>query len=153
MRAFLFVVSIMPVAAKRRCLHPGCRVLVSPSEGGRCAEHRRVVERVHDDRRGSSSERGYNHRWQKARATYLRSHPLCVMCQAQGRLTPATVVDHIIPHRGDQTLFWATDTNWQSLCATCHSKHKQAIEAADRAAGGSGLARLGAGVWCQGEGG
>ena len=66
----------------------------------------------------------YNATWRKARATYLRNHPLCVMCD---RPTPATVVDHIIPHKGDQALFWNTD-NWQSLCKTHHDATKQRSE-------------------------
>lgn len=33
----------------------------------------------------------------------------------------ATEVDHIIPHRGDQQLFWDTN-NWQGLCKPCHSR-------------------------------
>lgn len=70
----------------------------------------------------TSAQRGYNHRWQKARATYLRAHPLCVMCT---RAVPATVVDHKIPHEGDQALFWDTN-NWQSLCKFHHDSTKQA---------------------------
>ena len=34
-----------------------------------------------------------------------------------GMLTPATVVDHVIPHRGDQKLFWDED-NWQAVSYT-----------------------------------
>jgi 5-methylcytosine-specific restriction protein A len=30
------------------------------------------------------------------------------------------VVDHIIPHRGDQALFW-DEENWQPLCLVCHN--------------------------------
>jgi predicted kinase len=40
---------------------------------------------------------------------------------------PASVVDHIIPHRGDQAKFWDS-ANWQSLCTRCHSSRKQAME-------------------------
>jgi len=40
---------------------------------------------------------------------------------------PATVVDHRIPHRGDKRLFWDRN-NWEPLCASCHSGHKQARE-------------------------
>ncbi|MEG0049160.1 MAG: HNH endonuclease signature motif containing protein [Clostridia bacterium] len=36
-----------------------------------------------------------------------------------GRLTFATVVDHIVPHRGDGELFWHKE-NWQPLCKDCH---------------------------------
>lgn len=54
-------------------------------------------------------------------------HPLCCMCAQQGKVTPATVVDHIIPHKGDAELFWAHD-NWQPICKPCHDQHKQRAE-------------------------
>ena len=73
----------------------------------------------------SAAERGYDHRWRKARRLFLMANPLCVICQAQGRVTPANTVDHIIPHRGDQTLFWDSQGNWQALCASCHSRKTQ----------------------------
>lgn len=44
---------------------------------------------------------------------------MCVHCRAVGKRTAANVVDHIIPHRGDQDKFWDYD-NWQALCKTCH---------------------------------
>ena len=60
-----------------------------------------------DDRmRGGASTRRYDARWREARALFLKQHPLCAFCQAEGKIVPATVVDHIIPHRGDQRLFW-----------------------------------------------
>ena len=46
---------------------------------------------------------------------------LCVSCQAEGKLTAATVVDHIIPHRGDMKLFW-DESNWQPLCKEHHDQ-------------------------------
>jgi 5-methylcytosine-specific restriction endonuclease McrA len=49
------------------------------------------------------------------------------MCAHHGSLTPASVVDHIVPHKGDQRLFWSHD-NWQSLCKSCHDSHKQRQE-------------------------
>ena len=33
----------------------------------------------------------------------------------------AREVDHIEPHKGDDTLFWDQD-NWQPLCKPCHSR-------------------------------
>lgn len=79
-----------------------------------------------DDKR-SSTERGYDSRWQKARTGYLRNHPLCAMCTAEGRVERATVVDHIVPHKGDMKLFWQSE-NWQPLCASHHSSDKQILE-------------------------
>lgn len=76
-----------------------------------------------------STARGYGYQWQQARARHLRGQPLCVMCLAAGRVEPATVVDHITPHRGDQSLFW-NEANWQSLCDHHHSSDKQRDESA-----------------------
>ena len=52
---------------------------------------------------------------------FLQAHPLCAECLRNGRYTAATVVDHIIPHRGDMSLFW-DERNWQSLCERCHDE-------------------------------
>lgn len=73
--------------------------------------------------RPSARERGYDSKWQQAREAFLKAHPTCVMC---GK--PASVVDHIIAHRGDKKLFW-NRANWQPLCTSCHSGHKQSMEA------------------------
>lgn len=57
----------------------------------------------------------YNsHRWRTAKAEFLRRYPCCVVCGSS-----ATVVDHVIPHRGDESLFW-DESNWQPLCAAHH---------------------------------
>lgn len=79
--------------------------------------------------RRTASERGYTSAWHKARTSYLKQHPLCVMCAKAGRTRAANVVDHIEPHKGDQTLFWS-QANWQSLCGRCHNSTKQAQERA-----------------------
>lgn len=65
----------------------------------------------------------YNHRWRKARRVFLSEKPLCAMCQDLDIVTPAVVVDHITPHRGDEELFW-DEKNWQGLCLVCHDRHK-----------------------------
>lgn len=58
-----------------------------------------------------TKEKGYDSRWRKARDRFLMAHPLCAKCLENGRLERATVVDHIVPHRGDQRLFW-DESNW-----------------------------------------
>jgi 5-methylcytosine-specific restriction protein A len=103
----------MPLSAPHPCGAPGCPALVRGR--ARCAEHERKRERE----RGTSTERGYDARWRRARLAYLRQHPLCVLCAP--RVVPATVVDHRQPHRGDERLFWAED-NWQPLCKSCHDR-------------------------------
>ena len=58
--------------------------------------------------------------WRRLRSNYLIEHPFCEECHRQGRLTRATVVDHVIPIRmGGPTL---DESNLQSLCSSCHSR-------------------------------
>ena len=104
----------MPRKSKCPCRHPGCPHLV---EAGQlyCSEHAKLHERP------SSAKRGYNNKWRRVRAAYLRKHPMCVKCMAEGRFTPATVVDHITPHRGNPVLMW-DENNYQALCKPCHDK-------------------------------
>jgi 5-methylcytosine-specific restriction protein A len=65
--------------------------------------------------------------WRKGRLIFLAQHPLCERCKAKGRITAATVVNHIKPHKGDITLFFAW-SNWQSLCKSCHDGPTQKFE-------------------------
>lgn len=106
----------MPYKAKKLCRHPGCPNLI---ESGKtyCEEHSREYER----KRGNSAQRGYDHRWRKARKMFLKEHPLCVMCEKEGKTTPATEVHHVIPFKGDMSLFW-DESNWVALCKRCHSR-------------------------------
>lgn len=90
-------------------------------ERAQAQERNREREREYDARRGSAASRGYDADWRLARAGFLAEHPLCEECRKRGKLTAATVVDHIKPHRGDKALFW-NSRNWQSLCATCHGR-------------------------------
>jgi 5-methylcytosine-specific restriction protein A len=95
----------------------GCPELIR--DGRYCERHKKETAKQIDDRRGTAVSRGYDGRWQKARHSYLLHHPLCVTCQAEGRIKAANVVDHIIPHKGDKQVFWDI-SNWQSLCKQCH---------------------------------
>lgn len=107
----------MPYKPSVPCKHPRCSELVPYGSGPYCDKHKPL----HKNDRESAGKRGYGSKWQKARVRYLHSHPLCVACQKEGRLTKATVVDHIVPHRRDQKLFWNSE-NWQPLCKPCHDK-------------------------------
>ena len=76
--------------------------------------------------------RHYNSaRWRRLRLMQLQAQPLCQMCLDAGRVTVATVVDHVTPHKGDEALFYAP-ANLQSLCDAipfrCHSRVKQGEE-------------------------
>ena len=84
-----------------------------------CPFHKQQQQREIDERRPSSSQRGYNARWNRERAVFLREHPYCIKCAAEGHTVKATDVDHIIPHRGNPDLMWNQD-NWQPLCKRHH---------------------------------
>lgn len=112
----------MPNKPKHPCKHPGCNILIS--SGAYCPEHtqKRETRRIEGNRktRISTTKRGYDYKWQQESKAYLASHPWCAECERQGRRTPATEVDHRIPHKGNRKLFW-NQANWQSLCHKCHS--------------------------------
>jgi 5-methylcytosine-specific restriction endonuclease McrA len=68
----------------------------------------------------------YGRRWKRRARLQLMKEPLCAMCEKAGKIVPAQVADHIIPHHGDINLFW--HSRLQSLCWPCHSSTKQQIE-------------------------
>lgn len=73
-------------------------------------------------------------RWRRERKAFLAANPLCRYCREQGRVTAATVVDHVIPHCGDERLIWDR-ANWQPLCGPCHNGRKQSEERGGAATG------------------
>jgi 5-methylcytosine-specific restriction protein A len=107
----------MPSKLKKPCAHPGCPEL---TDGRYCDKHQKKRQQEQDQRRGTAAQRGYDYRWQKYRVQFLKRNPLCVMCKEEGRVTPASVVDHVKPHKGNRELFWAT-WNHQSLCPYHHN--------------------------------
>jgi 5-methylcytosine-specific restriction enzyme A len=110
----------MGVTVRKICAQPGCH---ATSTERYCPAHARQAKpyaRVDDRARGSSHARGYDATWRKARAHYLAEHPLCVRCAERQRTTAASVVDHVVPHRGDMALFW-NQSNWAALCTRCHN--------------------------------
>ena len=66
------------------------------------------------DVRPSAAARGYDRKWRRIRAQYLKSHPDCVVCGE-----PAEEVDHIVSLADGGTHKWE---NLQSLCKTHHSQ-------------------------------
>lgn len=112
----------MPSAAPKPCKHPRCAALVT--SGAFCEQHAKEKRKQVDSQRESSTKRGYGYRWQQTSKGFLRQHPLC-QCpdclEGEKQLKAATVVDHIIPHRGDMTLFWDRN-NWQAMAKDCHDR-------------------------------
>jgi 5-methylcytosine-specific restriction protein A len=102
----------------RVCAEPRCPVLVSG--GGYCSTHARPQKAEHQ--RFQVGGGLYGRQWRRARAAFLNEHPWCRgYGPERAEHALATVVDHVIPHRGSRELFWRED-NWQGLCALCHGR-------------------------------
>lgn len=114
----------MAVGAGHPCAEVGCRQVVKGSS--RCADHEKKRKRQLEALRPSRHERGYDARWVKESKAFLARNPLCAECGKKNLVVSATVVDHIIPHLGNMTLFW-NQSNWQPLCKKCHDR-KTALE-------------------------
>ncbi|WP_421590918.1 hypothetical protein [Shinella sp. M27] len=87
--------------------------------------------------RSSARQRGYDTRWEKARKAFLAKpeNQFCERCNAAGLLNVGNlrmdgsaqtnprrihlVVNHRIPHKGDQRLFWDR-SNWEVACPDHH---------------------------------
>lgn len=107
----------MPKRPKKPCSFPGCPKLTN---GRYCEEHEKVMnDRYNKYERPYDSSVRYGSEWRKIRNRYIKAHPLCEECLANGRMTPATEVHHILPvnHGGSND-----ETNLKSLCKPCHSK-------------------------------
>ncbi len=59
-------------------------------------------------------DRMYDFKWEKYRERFLLVNFYCYSCGAR-----ATIVDHLIPHQGDEKLFKKLD-NHIPLCKKCH---------------------------------
>lgn len=104
-----------PTRALRQCTYPGCGALVS--HGSRCAAHAEAWHNQ-DYRAWYRTDR-----WRQIRAQQLLIQPWCEECRKGGRMVVATDVDHIEPHRGDESRFYGGP--FQSLCHRCHSRKTQ----------------------------
>ena len=61
------------------------------------------------------------------RGTSFRCIRFAACAKQEGKITVATIVDHVIPHKGDSVLF--NDVrNWQPLCKAHHDRTKQRID-------------------------
>jgi|SRR5215471_6979781 len=58
--------------------------------------------------------------YRSRRKLHLQRHPMCKDCSVQGRSTPATITDHVVPHQGDLRLF--RTGKLRSLCTDCHNR-------------------------------
>ena len=76
--------------------------------------------RQYDKQRGTTAQRGYDSRWNRVRALYIKRNPICENCINEGRTNKAEEVHHIIPIKQGGAKY--SFDNLMSLCRTCHNK-------------------------------
>lgn len=119
----------MPFAPARPCR--SCRKATT-EKGGYCPDckpkvrqQRRQTEtwRQTTGARGGTIDIYQSSRWKREREAFLVERPLCEcdVCKAESRVTAATVVHHLKPHRGDLLLFWSWE-NWSPRAKACHDR-------------------------------
>ena len=64
--------------------------------------------------------------WRRIRRAHLAKEPLCRFCLDKGKVTVATIADHVEPHGGNWNEFICGEL--QSLCASCHESAKKLHE-------------------------
>jgi 5-methylcytosine-specific restriction protein A len=112
----------------RQCKVDGCFALVS-TDVGYCERHAYVAtQRKAQAAEGAALRWDAHHtktgggwvyrgaRWREIRDAQLLRQPRCAMCGEEG-----TQVDHITPHRGDESLAFDLG-NLQTLCRRCHAR-------------------------------
>ena len=113
----------MPDRPPRICRAPACRKGTT-HKSGYCEEHQ-ANQKSWSNRKGSG--RG-GRPWRRLREQVMnRDNWVCQVCLENGRVTPATQVDHIIPKsRGGSD----SPSNLRAICGPCH-KVKTAQESAE----------------------
>lgn len=109
----------MPMRARRVCSHGGCFRKAEPGHG-QCKGH------LQQENRDSHPHRSLYDTvaWRTLRADHISANPLCAEHLKAGEVVPGTDVDHIVPHGGDEDLFF-DPSNLQTLCSTCHGRKTQ----------------------------
>ncbi|KQV85446.1 HNH endonuclease [Rhizobacter sp. Root1221] len=125
--------------------------------GSRCELHPLVQWAKRHGRDGNTTQRGYGHAWRKLRKLVLeRDGYLCQVAKAEGRLEPATEVDHKINKALWLQLHGTLDgvddpSNLQAINAVRHALKTRA-EAQVGATGAAVLVRRAVAAEAGGEG-
>ena len=75
-------------------------------------------------------------RYRRMRTLFMRTGPLCALCMANGAVTPARELDHILPCGNNAARFWDPG-NLQALCRECHETKTARENACDPVKGQS----------------
>lgn len=78
------------------------------------------------ENRPNAYQRGYNDRWRARTAQWIQEQAQQGNCRCAYCKVPLTGrrrdihVDHVVPHNGNQELFW-DENNWAMSCPSCNS--------------------------------
>lgn len=106
---------------KYKCREKSCWELLSQS--GYCPKHQHLadVRKPFEGSVRSNTELYNTQRWKVLRKKVIdRDGGICTECGNDSRLT----VDHVIPARGQEDLFW-DEENLATLCFWCQRKKTQ----------------------------
>ena len=107
----------VPSKPKRPCSFPGCPRLTN---GRFCEEHAKAeAKRYEQYDRDPETRRRYGRVWKRIRDAYVQQHPVCELCQRDGRLVATEEVHHKVPLAEGGT---HDRNNLISLCKACHAK-------------------------------
>lgn len=120
--------STLPKKPAKPCKFPGCPHLTHDDY---CDEHRLLARKRYEKyERDPATRQRYGSAWRKIRTRYVALHPLCEMCEKEGRLTPVEAVHHKI----ELSVGGTNDfSNLMSVCKSCHSKiHRTRMNLKDK---------------------
>ena len=106
----------------KKCKQLGCTGVAATE--GYCSSHYRGPVSTDEVLRDIPSRPHYHSlynsgAWGRLRMSVLSEQPVCQRCQHYGITRATSDIDHIIPHKGDRTLFHDR-SNLQGLCNECH---------------------------------
>jgi len=120
-RKFIYAKACVNENFHLRAIYATCAVEIESMIANNRAGHRRPAPWTDHWRTWYQLER-----WRRLRRHQLMIEPLCAMCLQRGLVRPATVVDHVEPHRGNWNKFLTGKL--QSLCEHCHNSDKRLVE-------------------------
>lgn len=106
------------------CHYAGCSLI---SKNYYCNKHQLIADKKKEEHKKMlfkgtqrTSSKPYHQlynckKWRVIRSNFLKVHCVCIICGGK-----ATIADHIIPHKGDERLFY-NENNLQPMCWRCHS--------------------------------
>jgi len=124
----------MPSLPLPKCKIPTCMERVAERNKSYCKHHQRDLYK--EEQRRSYDPFYSSPSWRATRRHYIGMNPFCVICESMGRITEASVVDHIRARELGGEDF--DQSNLQSLCESCHNKKRTQERAELRARRGIG---------------